>query len=502
MIPDLLWILIGLQMVMGLFDTLFHHELTERLAWRPSQRQELNLHAVRNILYAVLFGLLGWTELYGLFAIAVAVILIIEVIITLWDFVEEDLSRKLPATERVTHTLLALNYGGILVLLAPVLLDWAARPTGVAWAYYGVWSWLCAGAVLGTLIFGLRDYLAARRSDWLTPADPAGLVPVTGTGKTILVTGATGFIGGRLTQVLRAAGYQVIALVRNTNGAEALGAPITLVDNLDQIDPDTPLHGIINLAGEPIANFWWTKAKRARIIDSRVDMTRAVNALIARLKTKPEVLINGSAIGWYGLRGDECLDEASGPKPCFSHDVCAAWEAEARQAKKLGVRVVLLRIGLVLGVDGGFMSRLLTPFEFCLGGPIGTGQQWMSWIDRDDLVRMICFTLETPGLKGPVNGTAPTPVTNQGFSAALGRALGRPSWARLPAPLVRLLGGDMAEELLLSGQRVRPLKAMAHGFRFTHPEIDDALEALLCRSDHTVRAVGQDLHIKQIELHR
>ena len=174
MIPDLLWILIGLQMVMGLFDTLYHHELTERLAWRPSQRQELNLHAVRNLLYAVLFGLVGWTEVHGLFAIAVAVILGIEVFITLWDFVEEDLSRKLPATERVTHTLLALNYGGILVLLAPVLVEWAGQPTGIRMAYYGVWSWLCVIAVVGTFIFGVRDYLAARRSDWLDPPAAAG----------------------------------------------------------------------------------------------------------------------------------------------------------------------------------------------------------------------------------------------------------------------------------------------------------------------------------------
>jgi len=495
MIPDLLWILIGLQMVMGLFDTVFHHELTERLAWRPSQRQELRLHAVRNLLYAVLFGLLGWAEPYGAFAICIGVILIIEVIITQWDFVEEDLSRKLPATERITHTLLALNYGAILILLAPILLEWASRTSGVSVAYHGFWSWLCVMAVVGTLIFAVRDWLAARRSDWLAPPDAAGLVPTVGGSRTILVTGATGFIGHRLVQVLRAAGYQVIALVRSATAAEVLGAPITLVDDLDHIDSDTRIHGIVNLAGDPIANFWWTKAKRERIIESRLALTSSVNRLIARLSAKPEVLINGSAIGWYGLRGDECLDEASGFDPCFSHDVCAAWETEARNAKKLGLRVVLLRIGLVLGVDGGFMSRLLTPFEFCLGGPIGSGQQWMSWIDRDDLVRLICFALETPGLKGPVNGTAPDPVTNQEFSAALGRALNRPSWARLPAPLVRLLGGDMAEELLLSGQRVRPLKAMAHGFRFGHPDIDHALRALLCRPptlrqpDHAPRAL-------------
>src|SRR5271168_3005848 len=159
----LLWILIGIQIAMGAFDTFYHHEMTERLAWRPSQRHELQLHGVRNILYALLFLTLGWLEVHGIWAIVVIVVLVAEVIITLMDFVEEDLSRKLPASERINHTLLALNYGAILVLLMPVLIEWAGQPTAVTFAFYGIWSILAAASAAGVSLFGLRDFAASER---------------------------------------------------------------------------------------------------------------------------------------------------------------------------------------------------------------------------------------------------------------------------------------------------------------------------------------------------
>ncbi|MEM9100108.1 MAG: TIGR01777 family oxidoreductase, partial [Pseudomonadota bacterium] len=473
---DVLWALIGIQMAMGLFDTVVHHELTERLAWRPSQAKELRLHAIRNWFYALLFGVLGWFEPTGLLAIAVMLLLGIELIITLIDFVEEDLSRSLPASERVTHTLLALNYGAILVLLLPVLLDWAALPSGLAGAYHGIWTWLCTGAVLGTLLFGLRDMAAAIRAPGLVPVDPEGLVPPARQSETILVTGATGFIGRRLVEVLIANGFQVIALVRQRSAD--LPLPVTLVTDLDQIPATTRIDAIVNLAGEPIANGLWTKAKRDRIVESRRDITRAVIQLIKRLDQRPEVLVSGSAIGWYGLRGDEELNEGSGADASFSHELCAMWEAEALQARDLGPRVVLLRIGLVLGVEGGLLSRMLTPFEFGLGGKIGDGSQWMSWITRDDLVRLICHAIACKKVSGKLNATAPVAVTNAEFTTALGRALGRPTVLSIPTRPLRLLGGDMAKELLLGGQRVGPLAALATGFSFEHPDIETAMAAL------------------------
>lgn len=253
MISELLWALIAAQMVMGVFDTIYHHELTERLAWRSSQRRELQLHAVRNWLYAVLFATLGWAEPHGGLAIAAAVILLVEVVITLMDFVEEDLSRKLPASERINHTLLALNYGAILVLLAPVLLDWASRETALRPAYHGVWTGLCTLAAAGTVALGLRDFAAARRSERLVPPPAADLIAPAGGRSIVLVTGATGFIGRRLIEALVAAGHHVVALVRDPAAGQTLPVPLTIVTDLWQIDASTSIDAVVNLAGEPIA---------------------------------------------------------------------------------------------------------------------------------------------------------------------------------------------------------------------------------------------------------
>ena len=202
-------------------------------------------------------------------------------------------------------------------------------------------------------------------------------------------------------------------------------------------------------------------------------------ALIARLAVRPAVLVSGSAIGWYGLRGDEALDEASGGVDGFSRKLCLKWERAAAPAAALGVRLVLLRTGLVLGVEGGVLSRMLTPFEFGLGGPFGDGRHWMSWIHRDDLVRLIVHAIVTRSLEGPLNGAAPTPVTNGEFAAALGRVLHRPAMLPAPAAPLRLTLGDFAEELLLSGQRVLTAAAMRSGFRFDFPALDGALAAIV-----------------------
>ena len=198
MMSSFLWSLIAIQIAMGAFDTFYHHELTERLAWRPSQRHELRLHSLRNALYALLFLTLGWLEVHGFWAMVVIAVLVVEVIVTLMDFVEEDMSRKLPATERINHTLLALNYGAILVLLLPVLIEWADRPTGIVSAYYGFWSILAAVAAIGAGIGGIRDFAASRRLARLNSAPAGGLVERLPGRQTILITGATGFIGSRL----------------------------------------------------------------------------------------------------------------------------------------------------------------------------------------------------------------------------------------------------------------------------------------------------------------
>ena len=185
---------------------------------------------------------------------------------------------------------------------------------------------------------------------------------------------------------------------------------------------DSKIDAIVNLAGEPIGNGLWTEAKRRTILESRIDMTGDVVRLIARLERKPAVLVSGSAIGWYGLWQDQVLTESAKSHACFSHELCDAWENAARPATDHGVRVAYLRIGLVLGTEGGFITRMLTPFEFGLGGPLGSGRQWMSWIERDDLVRLIAHVIARPDLSGPINATAPIPVTNLKFTEELGPA--------------------------------------------------------------------------------
>ncbi|MGY4419525.1 hypothetical protein ACVWY2_001950 [Bradyrhizobium sp. JR6.1] len=328
----LLWTLVAIQIAMGAFDTFYHHEFTERLAWRPSQRHELQLHSVRNMLYALLFLALGWLQVHGILAIGIMAVLVVEVVITLMDFVEEDLSRKLPPSERINHTLLAINYGAILVLLVPVLIGWAMLPTAVVPAYAGLLSLFATAAAFGAALFGARDFAAARRLGRMVSGPAATLVEKLPARQTVLITGATGFVGSRLAASLTASGHHVIALIRNPAKAEMLPPPVTLITSLDQLPADTGIDAVVNLAGEPIGNGLWTEAKRRKIIASRVDMTAEVVRLIARLERKPSVLVSGSAIGWYGLWQDQVLTESAKPHACFSHELCEAWENAAKPA--------------------------------------------------------------------------------------------------------------------------------------------------------------------------
>ncbi|MDA7946106.1 MAG: TIGR01777 family oxidoreductase [Hyphomicrobiaceae bacterium] len=473
-----LWTLIAIQVSMGAFDTLYHHEGTERLAWRPSQRNELRLHGVRNLFYAALFICFGWFEPRGLFTFVLATILILEILITLWDFVEEDLTRKLPASERINHTLLALNYGAIIAFASPYLYTWSQMETGIVATSYGWWSVFATLSAVGVFVFGVRDLVAAVRCDRLVQPDAAELVSGLDGRKHVLITGGTGFIGTRLVEALVAGGHHVTVLTRKKSHAEGLACPIRVVTDFAQIHNDERYDVVINLAGEPIADGLWTKRKRHKIIGSRVDMTKQVVALIARLDRKPECLISGSAIGWYGMHTDEKLTEESGAKDCFVHQVCAKWETEAARATHHRTRVVTLRLGLVLGAEAGILARLLTPFEFGLGGPLGSGNQWMSWIALDDVVRLVAFVMANDEIYGPVNATAPHPVRNKEFTATLGRSLYRPALFRVPAALLTLLLGDLARETMLSSQRVLPEKLTKAGFRFRYPKIEQTLRVI------------------------
>ncbi|RPI23823.1 MAG: TIGR01777 family protein [Acidobacteria bacterium] len=283
------------------------------------------------------------------------------------------------------------------------------------------------------------------------------------------LTGASGLIGSALSTRLRALGHETKGLPR-------------LVDDPGLLsDCDV----IVHLAGASIAEGRWTKERKQQIHESRVNGTKALVATLGRLKKVPPVLVSGSAIGFYGDRGNEELNESSRAGRGFLPEVCAAWEAEALNAAKLGMRVVLLRTGIVLSTHGGAFPRLLQPFQWYVGGPLGMGQQWMSWIHIEDQVEIIRFASETETVRGPVNATAPNPVTNLQFAKELGRLLGRPSLMRTPAFAVRTaLGREMADELLLTSQKVLPAKLQESRFSFRFPTLTDSLQELLGKKGH------------------
>lgn len=298
-------------------------------------------------------------------------------------------------------------------------------------------------------------------------------------GQRILLTGGTGFIGKRLTQMLFNAGHEITILTRSRHAAADFQGSVTLLQRLDE-DYNQPSDIIINLAGEPIGNGRWTDKKKQEIVRSRIDTTQALVDYIARLDAKPKLLLSGSAIGYYGTDASATFTEQSLPERSdFSHELCQQWEQTALQAEQYGVRVALLRTGIVLGAGGGALAKMLLPFKCFLGGPMGSGQQWMSWIHIDDLIGIIETIINDETLAAAVNGTAPEPVTNQAFSKALGKALKRPAVMKVPAFNMRLMFGEMADALLLNGQKVVPEKALQHGYAFKYPTIDTALAHIL-----------------------
>ena len=285
----------------------------------------------------------------------------------------------------------------------------------------------------------------------------------------VLVTGGTGFLGAPLCRALRAEGHAVTIVTRDPEHASGTAVGWDAVDAAVR-DADA----LVNLAGEPIAAGRWTSARRARIATSRVEATRALVRAVTAAERRPSVLVSASAVGYYGARGDETVDESAPAGSGFLAYVCRAWEAEATAAEALGVRVVRLRIGIALASDGGALERMQVPFRAFVGGALGSGRQWMSWIHRDDVIGLILAALEDARWTGPVNATAPQPVTNAEFAQALGRALARPAGVRIPAFVLRLALGEMAD-MLLTGQRVAPGVAERLGYSFRYREVAAAL---------------------------
>jgi uncharacterized protein (TIGR01777 family) len=298
----------------------------------------------------------------------------------------------------------------------------------------------------------------------------------------VAVTGATGFIGSALVDSLRGDGYDVLRLTRGTvdRGAGEIGwDPAT-----GQIDSEglTGTRAVVHLAGESLDGRW-TDSQKRRIRESRVAGTRLLAEALASLPEPPEVLVSGSAVGYYGVdRGDEPLDETSAPGTDFLSRVTVEWEAAAEPAAGAGIRVVHPRFGMVLDSTGGALARMLPVFKLGVGGRLGSGRQWMSWVSREDAVRAIRFLIDTPALAGPVNVTAPQPVTNATFTEELGRALRRPAILVVPGFALRLAFGEMADAMVLASLKAFPERLLEAGFEFRHPGIDQAF-ATIIRSD-------------------
>jgi uncharacterized protein (TIGR01777 family) len=304
--------------------------------------------------------------------------------------------------------------------------------------------------------------------------------PSSATTSFVAITGASGLIGRALLARLRLNGTRVRRLVR----APDPDSPDDIVwDPMRGVLDPRDLEGVesvIHLAGEPIAQRW-TGTRREAIRESRVRGTELLARALAALDRKPSVLLSGSAVGFYGDRGDEAVDEESPPGTDFLAGVAREWEQATGAAKDAGIRVVLLRTGIVLSPHGGALERLLPPFRLGVGGPIGSGRQWMSWIALDDHLRAMEHAIATTGLHGPVNVVAPNAVTNAEFAATLGRVLGRPALVTVPSFALELLYGEMARATILAGQRVLPKALLRNGFHFDYPTLEEALRFELTR---------------------
>jgi len=295
----------------------------------------------------------------------------------------------------------------------------------------------------------------------------------------ILLTGGSGLIGRALCRHWLAAGHRLTVWSRTPERIPALcGSAVRGIAELRELDRDVP-DAVVNLAGAPIADRPWTRKRKALLWASRIQLTEQLLAWLEALPQRPQVLLSGSAVGWYGDGGERELDEQHSPvSEDFASQLCGAWEETALRAEALGLRVVLLRTGLVLAADGGFLQRLLPPFRLGLGGPIGSGRQWMPWIHLQDEIALIDFLLHHPQARGPYNACAPQPVRNKAFAQALGRVLHRPAFLPLPGLLLRVGLGELSV-LLLGGQRAVPRRLLEAGFRFSFTDLDSALDDLL-----------------------
>jgi uncharacterized protein (TIGR01777 family) len=293
----------------------------------------------------------------------------------------------------------------------------------------------------------------------------------------ILITGASGLIGKALQRSFTENGYEMLLAGRGEpKGANEIQWSVEDGFREEDLSRLEGLDAVVHLAGEGIAGLRWTDEKKKAIRDSRVHGTHNLVDTLAELKQKPKVLVAGSAMGFYGDRGDEILTETSRPGDTFLSDVCKEWEMESRRAEDSGIRTVLLRTSIVLSKDGGALATMLTPFKFGVGGVVGSGKQWMSWVSLDDVIDIINYAIENESLRGAVNVASPNPVTNEEFTKTLGEVLYRPTFLPLPEFAVNLMFGEMGDALLIDSTRVEPKRLQEAGYKFKFKDLKSALE--------------------------
>jgi len=302
----------------------------------------------------------------------------------------------------------------------------------------------------------------------------------------IVIAGGSGFLGRPLAAALARDGNEIVVLTRGSGAARGLAQlrSVAWTPNGETGPWAAEIDGaaaLVNLAGEPIAGRRWSDAQKQRILESRVQATRSLVAAVRAAATPPPIFVSGSAVGYYGPLGDEVATEDTPPGSDFLAHVSVQWEAAATAAASARTRLVCIRTGIVLEKDGGALPQMLPPFKVGAGGPVGSGRQYWPWIHRDDWIALVKWAIQTPAATGALNATAPNPVTNADFARALGRTMRRPAFMPAPAFALRLMLGEMADALLLSGQRAVPAKAERFGFAFRYPRLDQALAAIFGR---------------------
>ena len=463
--------LLVVQALLGAFDTIYHHEIKVALPQQVTAKLELKIHAIRAMLYGTLFIGLAWFEWHGHFIWLPITLVLIEVALTLWDFIIEDQSRLLPASERITHTLLAINGGAAFVLLAITLPEWFAKPGRLEFIHYGWQSWFLSLAGIGVLISGLRDGFAAWQLQRLSLKIKLDL----GGHKRLLISGGTGFIGSALCHELLDAGHNITLLTRHPLAATMqFKGKLRAIHDISKLSDDETFDVVVNLAGAPVVGPLWTSKRKAILFNSRIKTTQELMSFVKRCSHRPGVWVQASAIGFYGTDSTQEMDESSHRGDGFAAELCDSWEKTSAELESLSVRRVILRFGLVFGRSGGSLPMMLLSYRMGMGSILGDGKQHISWIHLEDLLSLIANVISDEHVHGKINAVAPDTPSYEQFAKLSGHLLHRPVWFHISAVLLRHLLGEMAS-LFVDGPKIHSKRLEQLHFKFRFPDLRTAL---------------------------